>query len=204
MTEQTDTEAERKRNGFERLYDWFLSWAEKPNAEKALAGFSFAESSFFPIPPDPLLMAMVFIRTNKAWRYAAITTVMSIIGGIAGYLIGWGLFESIGNWLINANNLQDAYLNLGQKYNNGVFLTVLAAALTPIPYKIVTISAGAFKVAFWPFLLASIIGRGTRFFTVSLLARFLGVKYREQIERYINLFSIVLIILLIIIIIIFK
>lgn len=181
-----------------RLYNWFVAWAEKPQAEKALAGFSFAESSFFPIPPDPLLIAMVFTNSKKYLRYAVITIVASVFGGILGYYIGWALFESVGRWLIETYNLSQSYIDLGIKFNDNAFLAVLAAALTPIPYKIITISAGAFRIAFWPFLLASIIGRSIRFIGVSLLAKYLGQKYRNQIEHYIDLFSILVVILVII------
>jgi len=204
MIDKEETPTLRRVTIFNRLYRWFIAWAKKPQAEKALAGFSFAESSFFPIPPDPLLIAIVFANTKKYLRYATITVVASILGGIAGYYIGWGLFESLGRWFIDVNNLQDAYMSLGEKYNQGVFLTVLAAALTPIPYKIVTISAGAFQVAFWPFLLASIIGRSLRFYGVSSLARLLGNKYKDQIEHYINVVSMIAIALLIVLIIIVK
>lgn len=189
---------------FRRLYDWFVAWADKPNAEKALAAFSFAESSFFPVPPDPLLMALVFAKTKQFLRFAAVTTAASVAGGIFGYVIGIGLFESIGNWLIETYHLQEDYASLGQKFQDNNFLAVLAAALTPIPYKIITISAGAFKVNFVSFVLASIIGRGSRFFGVAALAHYLGRRHKEKIERYIDLISVAVITLLVIAILLFR
>ncbi|MDX1766111.1 MAG: YqaA family protein, partial [Candidatus Saccharimonadales bacterium] len=190
---------QKRPSPIRRLYQWFLKWAEKPNAEKALFGFSFAESSFFPIPPDPLLMAMVFAKTKRWVRYAAVTTVASILGGILGYIIGIGLFESIGNWILDTYHLHDDYKNLGELYQDNSFLAVLTAAMTPVPYKIITISAGAFKINFVAFIVASIIGRAARFFGVSALAHYLGKKHKEKIERYLDIISLALVTLLVLV-----
>jgi len=192
----------KPKSPIRRLYQWFLQWADKPNAEKALFGFSFAESSFFPIPPDPLLMAMVFAKTKRWIRYAAITTVASILGGIRGIIIGVGLFESLGNWILDTYHLHEEYAELGVNYENNAFVAVLAAAMTPIPYKIITISAGAFKINFVSFIIASIIGRSARFFGVSALASYLGKKHKEKIERYIDFISLGLVILLVLLLLI--
>lgn len=196
--------SDKKPSVFRRFYNWFVKWGEKPEAEKALAGFSFIEAIIFPIPPDPLLMAMVFNKPNRFVRYATITAVFSIVGGIIGYFFGWALFESVGSWIIDTFSLHEAYVSLGASFQNNGFIAVLAAAMTPIPYKIITISAGAFKVNFLSFILASIIGRSLRFFGVSYLAKFLGVKYKQSIERYIDAISVVLIVLLIIVVVLFN
>ncbi len=177
-----------------RFYNWFTNWAQKPQAEGALFGFSFIEAIFFPIPPDPLLMAMVFNKPNRWVRYATITVIATITGGMIGYLFGWGLFASVGSWVIDTYHLQDEYDALGQSFQDNGFLAVLAAAMTPIPYKIITISAGAFKVNFFSFLIASVVGRSLRFFGVAYLAKFLGVRYKDQIEKYIDIISIVLVV----------
>lgn len=185
----------KKPSIIRRFYNWFTDWAQKPQAEGALFGFTFIEAIIFPIPPDPLLMAMVFNKPKRWIRYATITVIATLVGGVVGYLFGWGLFASVGSWIIDTYHLQEQYEALGQSFQDNGFLAVLAAAMTPIPYKIITISAGAFKVNFFSFFIASIIGRGLRFFGVAYLAKFLGVKYKNQIEKYIDAISIVLVVL---------
>lgn len=192
---------EKKPSVIRRFYNWFMAWAEKPTAEKALAGFTFIEAIFFPIPPDPLLMAMVFNKPKRWVRYATITLTATILGGIVGYLAGIGLFETLGEWIIETYHLQEEYAALGESFQNNDFIAVLTAAMTPIPYKIITLSAGAFEVNFISFLVASIIGRGARFFGVAYLAKWLGAKYKDRIEKYIDAISIALLILIILLII---
>lgn len=190
-------EKESKPSVFRRFYYWFTAWAQKPQAEKALAGFTLIEAIFFPIPPDPLLMAMVFNKPKRWVRYATITVVATLIGGVIGYLVGVGLFETLGQWLIDTYHLHDQYVALGESFQSNSFLAVLTAAMTPIPYKIITLSAGAFEVNFFSFFIASIIGRTARFFGVAYLAKWLGVKYKDRIENYIDAISVALLILLI-------
>lgn len=175
-----------------------LKTAEKPNAEKALAGFSFVESSFFPIPPDPLLIAMVLSTPKKWLRLAHITVASSVLGGILGYFIGFALFESAGQWLIDTYHLQTQYNSLGNAFTDYSLVAVLTAAITPIPYKLVTITAGAFAINFPVFIIASIIGRGIRFYTEAFLVKHFGEKHKETIEKYINQFGIGFIVLIII------
>ncbi len=193
-----DTPALKKPSVFRKFYNWFTAWAQKPQAETALAGFTFIEALFFPIPPDPLMMAMVFNKPNRWIRYASIATAATILGGIIGYLVGLGLFETVGQWVVDTYHLQDHYDSLGESFQNNSFIAVLTAAMTPIPYKIITLSAGAFHVNFLSFIIASIIGRSIRFFGVAFLAKWLGSKYKDQIEKYIDLISITLIVLVII------
>jgi len=191
--------SEKKPSVFQKLYTWFTDWAQKPQAEKALVGFTFIEAIIFPIPPDPLLMAMVFNKPKRWVRYASITVGATLIGGVVGYFIGQGLFETVGRWLIDSYNLQDAYVSLGESFQNNAFLAVLTAAMTPIPYKIITLSAGAFDVNFFSFIIASIIGRSARFFGVAYLAKWLGAKHKEKIEKYIDAISLTLLVLIIVI-----
>ncbi len=172
-----------------QLYAWTTKWAKTKYAEQALAALSFAESSFFPIPPDPLLIAVVLTNPKKWKRLASITTGFSVLGGIFGFLIGFLLFESIGGWVIESYHLQEAYESLGRGFQDNVVISVFGAALTPLPYKIFTISAGAFHVNFFLLGVPSIIGRGARFFAVAGLTSFLGQKYKDQIEKYIDLIS---------------
>ncbi len=181
------------------MYAWTTKWASHPRAEKYLAGITAAEGVFFPIPPDPLLMAMIFSKPNKWLRYSLITIVASILGGIIGYLIGFAFFESIGDWIISSLHLEEGYISLSQSFQENATLAVFTAALTPIPYKLITLTSGALQVNFGVFLIASILGRGTRFIVVGFLAKLLGKKYKEQIEKYIDIISICLVLILILI-----
>lgn len=188
------------RSKLRALYDWTVAWANHPKADRALGGLSFAESSFFPIPPDPLLMAMVFTQA-KRWKYLAfLTTIASVLGGLFGYLIGFALLESVGSWLIETYHLQDDYARLGEAFDQNALLTIFGAALTPIPYKVFTITAGAFKVNLLIFVMASVLGRGARFVAVAAIAATLGAKYREKIEKYIDIISLLLLLLIIVIV----
>ncbi len=187
-----------------QLYAWTAKWAQTTHAMRALIGLSFAESSFFPVPPDPLLMAMVFSKGKDWVRLAIYTTVASVLGGIFGYVLGATVFDSIGNWLIEAYSLQEDLITVERWFRDYSFIAVLGAAFTPIPYKIFTLSAGFFAVSFPGFVLASIIGRGGRFFAVSALANYLGKRHKEKIEKYIDFVSIGLLVLLILAWVVFK
>ena len=186
------------RKRIKALYSWTVKWAAHPRANIALASVSFAESSFFPLPPDPLLLTMVFSRPKKWWKLALITTTFSVIGGVFGYFIGIALFESIGSWLISTLHLEQGFADVEKIYSEQSFWAVFAAAFTPIPYKIFTIAAGVFRVNFPGFVLASLFGRGLRFFAVAGLAATLGKKYKDQIERYIDIISLVLLAIIVI------
>lgn len=175
------------RNWIRDLYAWTTKWAQKKNAEYALAGLTAAEGIFFPIPTDPLMMAMTFTKPQKWFRYSLITLISSILGGIVGYLIGWGLFESIGQPIIDALHLHEEFIDFSQAFNRNGASAVFIAAVTPIPYKLITLSAGAVGVNFGVFVAASIIGRGARFMLLGFLASHLGAKYKDQIEKYIDI-----------------
>ena len=187
----------KPKDWIRKLYNWVVKWASHKRAKTALAGLGFAESSFFPLPPDPLLMAMVFAKPKHWLKYASITLIASVVGGIFGYLIGFGLMESVGQWIINTLHINKEFADIGVAYKNNASLAVFAAAFTPIPYKIITISAGAFRINFVVFLIASVIGRGSRFFTVAGLSAFLGKKYKDQIERYIDVISLLLLVVIV-------
>ena len=180
-----------------RLYGWVVGWAETKRAEQALAGIAFAESSFFPIPPDPLLIAMVMAKPASFLRHAAICTLASTLGGALGYLIGLALFSTVGMWIVNTYGLQEEFVHIGTRYEENAFLTVFTAAFTPIPYKLITVAAGVFRIDFVMFLFASLIGRGMRFFLVAFLMHHLGSRYKDSIEKYIDLLSIAFVVLLI-------
>ncbi|PID32434.1 cytochrome B [Candidatus Saccharibacteria bacterium] len=180
-----------------RLYAWVISWSEKKQAERALAGLSFAESSFFPIPPDPLLIAMVTARPHKWVRLATIATAASIVGGIFGYFIGAALQETVGRWIIDTYGLQEQFLRVGELYNEYTVLAVVIAGFTPIPYKLFSITAGVFAVNLPLFVLASLIGRSGRFFLVGFLMHQFGKRYKDTIERYIDTLGFLFIILVV-------
>ena len=170
---------------FSSLYDKVLGWSRHPHAPWYLGGLSFAESSFFPIPPDVMLAPMSLARPRKALWYAMLTTVASVVGGIAGYLIGITLFEVIEPWLQQVG-YYDKYLTAKQWFDEWGFWAIFLAGFSPIPYKIFTITAGAIAMPFAPFVIASFIGRGSRFFLVSLLMSWGGEKMEAKLRHYID------------------
>ena len=175
------------RVAIRRMYAWTMKWGDSPQAEKALFGISFSESSFFPIPPDPLLIAMVTANTKKWFRLAVITTSASVLGAVLGYLIGFALFESIGQAIVSTYGLESEFQTVGERYDENAFLAVLIAGFTPIPFKVFTLAGGLFQINLLTLIFASILGRGARFGAVSWMASILGAKYRDKIERYIDI-----------------
>lgn len=169
-----------------RLYDWVLAWSQRPNARLALFALAFAESSFFPVPPDVLLIAMAVAIPARAFVFALITTAGSVLGGLGGYAIGYGLMASIGNWLLELYQLHAAFEQVRDWYLRYDFWAVFVAAFTPIPYKVFTLAAGAFEMDVWRFAAASVIGRGARFFLVAWLIHRYGEAIRDFIDRYFN------------------
>jgi membrane protein YqaA with SNARE-associated domain len=179
------------------VYDWTLHWARTSNAVYALFGIAFIESSFFPVPPDVLLIAMVAAERKKWIAYASICTVGSVCGAFLGYGIGWGLYETVGKFIITTYHMQGAVELVGRKFAENSFLTIFTAAFTPIPYKAITISAGIFHISLSMLAIASIIGRAGRFFLVAAAIRAFGRKITASIEKYFDIFSIIFVILLI-------
>jgi membrane protein YqaA with SNARE-associated domain len=180
-----------------KLYDWVLHWAETPYGSWALFILAFAESSFFPIPPDILLIALAISIPAKSFRYALICSAGSVIGGIAGYIIGYQFMDIIGFHIINFYGLTDKYDIISRLYNHYNAWAVGIAGFTPVPYKVFTISAGAFKINFPVFLTASIVSRSARFFLVGWLIYKFGAGIKSFIDRYFNLLACVFTILLI-------
>jgi membrane protein YqaA with SNARE-associated domain len=173
---------------FKRLYQWVLSLSESPRAPAALAIIAFAESSFFPIPPDLILVPMSLARPERAWRYAAICTVASVAGGILGYAIGALLYDTIGQWLIHAYGYGDRVAALKETYARWGALVILLKGLTPIPYKLVTIVSGLLGYNFAIFVLLSIITRGARFFILAGALNLFGDTLKVALERHFALF----------------
>lgn len=172
---------------FEPIYTTILKWAKHKHAERYLAAVSFAESSFFPIPVDVMLAPMVLADKDKAWRLAAITTVMSVMGGMFGYFIGYFFFEAYGDQILNYFSAHDTFASIQAKYAAHGILIILLAGFTPIPYKIFTIASGVLGIAFLPFVLLSLVGRGARFYMVAGLVRLGGDKLEETIHKQIEM-----------------
>ncbi|MCB1486171.1 MAG: DedA family protein [Bauldia sp.] len=180
-----------------RLYDWTMGLAAGRHADKALAGVAFAESSFFPIPPDVLLIPMVLADRGKAWRFAAIATIASVVGGIFGYLIGAFLFEQVALPILQFYGYDQQFERFAAWYNDWGVWIVLAAGVTPFPYKVITIASGATGLNFIVFMIASIVARGLRFVIVAGLLYWVGPPIREFIERRLGLVFTVFMVLLI-------
>lgn len=181
-----------------RLYDKCLELAAHRHAIWAMAGISFAESSFFPIPPDVILMPMVIAERAKAWLYAAVCTVASVLGGIAGYLIGYALFETIGEPILGLYDPERvAWDKFTHLYETWGFWIVFAAGFSPLPYKVFTIASGVVALNFPIFVIASLLSRGGRFFLVSGLLYWFGPPIRTFVEKRLGLVTTLFFILLI-------
>lgn len=171
---------------FGALYDKVMAWVTYPHAPWYLGGLSFAESSFFPIPPDVMLAPMALAQPSKAWRFALITTLASVAGGILGYFIGLFLFEQLQPYLIQWG-YGPTYDKASAWFDQWGFWAIFLAGFSPIPYKLFTISAGAIAMPFLPFVLASVIGRGARFYLVAGLMRWGGERMEKQLRQHIDL-----------------
>ena len=170
---------------FSRLYERVLRWSQHRHATYYLAALSFAESSFFPIPPDVMLAPMTLARPRLGFRLALITTVASVLGGAAGYLIGlWAIDVALP--LIEATGYLPAYERAQDWFDRYGFYAVLAAGFSPIPYKVFTIAAGSLSMALFPFAVASTIGRGSRFFLVAGLMAWGGERLEQLLQRYVE------------------
>ena len=169
---------------FSALYDWTLKWAKHKFAPYILAFLSFAESVFFPIPPDVLLAPMVLSKPDKAWRFASITTIASVVGGICGYVLGYLMFEPWIQPIINELGYQHRLEQVMEWFSQYGVWVVFIAGFSPVPYKLFTVSAGFLHMAFIPFLLASAIGRGMRFFLVAGLIKWGGSAMEEKLRQW--------------------
>jgi membrane protein YqaA with SNARE-associated domain len=170
---------------FAPLYERAMQWARHRHAPWYLGGMSFAESSFFPIPPDVMLAPMALARPEKAWLYAWITTLASVAGGVFGYFIGLLAFDAIEPWL-QTSRYWGAYQTATQWFDEWGVVAVFIAGFSPIPYKVFTIAAGALSMALLPFTLASVVGRGARFFLVAGLMRWGGARMEAQLRQHID------------------
>jgi membrane protein YqaA with SNARE-associated domain len=169
-----------------RLYDWVLHWAETPHGMAALFVLAVAESSFFPIPPDPLLIALCLGAARRSLRFAAVATLASVVGGMIGYGIGAGAWQVVDTWFFTyvPGVSPEAFARVQGLYDRYDFWAVFLAGLTPIPYKVFTLSAGIFNINFGVFLVASVLSRGLRFFAVAALIYRFGPPIARFIDRY--------------------
>jgi membrane protein YqaA with SNARE-associated domain len=172
------------------LYEWTMEKAAHRHAVWWLAMFSFIEASFFPIPPHPLLGLMCLAEPKKALRFAGVATVASVVGGLLGYAIGWGLYDLVGDWLIAALGMQESFpraICFLQQEPAAVFSLFVAKGVTPIPFKLLTITAGFVHLPLWLFLSASLISRSISFMIVGLLFRLFGAPIKSFIDKYLGL-----------------
>ncbi len=180
-----------------RIYDWCIAAADKPYALWILAAVSFAESSFFPVPPDVMLAPMSLAQPKRAWVFAGVCTIASVLGGILGYAIGALLYDSVGRWLIDLYHLGNSVESFRASYAEWGALIILAKGVTPIPYKLVTITSGFAGYNFWLFILFSIITRGARFFIEAIVLHRYGDWIRERIEKHLVLWVILFLVVLV-------
>lgn len=170
---------------FSSMYQRVMTWSRLPNAPWYLGALSFAESSFFPIPPDVMLAPMSLANPSKAWHFALLTTIASLLGGILGYLIGATLFDTIAPHL-EASRYWTAFQTAESWFKEWGFWAIFVAGFSPIPYKVFTIAAGALAMPFLPFVIASFIGRGARFFMVAGLMKWGGPSMEENLKKYVD------------------
>lgn len=203
MTEPTLTpdapEPRASRNPIRRLFDWVLSWADTPYGLLAMALVSFADSSFFPVPPDPLLMALVLGARQKAWKFASICLAASVSGALLGWWIGHSFWAAAEHWFIPTLFKCSHFLEVGNRFADNAFLAIFTAAFTPIPFKVFTISAGVYSdmVDLGTLIGASIVGRGARFFLVAGLLYFFGPPIKRFIDKHLEWLTLAFSVLLI-------
>lgn len=180
-----------------RLYDWMMGQAASEKAPAALFWVSFVESSFFPIPPDVMLIPMVLAKRAKAWFFASLATIGSVIGGVFGYAIGYFFFDTIGEPILKIYGRADSFASFTQMFNDYGVPILIIKGMTPIPYKILTIAAGVSKMNLIAFIGASIVARAMRFFLVAGLLYWFGDPIREFIEKRLTLVTTVFVVLLV-------
>jgi membrane protein YqaA with SNARE-associated domain len=188
---------------FLRLYDWVIALSAHRRAPAYLAALSFTESSFFPIPPDVMLIPMCLAKVKKAWRYAALCTLASVAGGMAGYLIGKLAFGWIEPWLMGSH-YADTFTSAVAAFETWGFWYILLAGFTPIPYKVFTISAGVVGMPFPAFIGGSLVGRGGRFFLVAALIRLGGESFASRMRKYVDLIGWITLALAVVIFVVIK
>ncbi|MDC0717467.1 YqaA family protein [Nannocystis bainbridge] len=179
------------RNPLRRIYQWVLSWADTPYAVPALVAIAFVESSVFPIPPDVLLIALALSVPTRAFRFALWCTLGSVLGGLFGYLIGYALWSTFEPYIVGPVFSRESFELVTGSYQEHGELAVFIAAFTPIPYKVFTVAAGVAQLNIVGFALASILGRGGRFFLVAAVIKLAGPRAKQLIDKYFDVVTIV-------------
>jgi membrane protein YqaA with SNARE-associated domain len=180
-----------------RLYAWTIRMAEHPNALWVLALVAFAESSFFPIPPDVIMIPMILAQPRRAWLIAGVALAASVLGGLLGYAIGALAFETIGEPILASLGKADSMAEFSTRFNDMGFWAVLTAGVTPFPYKVITIMSGWTGMPLGTFIMTSILARALRFFVVAALLRTFGTPIRDFIERRLGLMFTLLVVILV-------
>jgi membrane protein YqaA with SNARE-associated domain len=191
------TDLREKQLVLRSLYDWTLSFASKPYALWALAFFAFIEASVFPLPPDILMIPMILAARKKAWLIATICTLFTSLGGLAGYGVGYLLYESIGTQILAFYGYADKFVDFKNLYNDYGTWIVIGGGLTPFPYKVITIASGVAEMNIWLFFVSSVIGRALRFFLVAGLLWYFGPFIKNFIEKYLGWLTLIFFIVLI-------
>ncbi len=188
---------------FSPLYARAMRWARHPRAPWYLGGLSFAESSFFPIPPDVMLAPMSMAQPRRALGFATLTTITSVLGGMFGYLIGMFAFDLVAPW-IEDGRYATAFAQAQQWFDTWGFVAIFAAGFSPIPYKVFTITAGVLGMAFLPFVLASLVGRGLRFYLVALLMAWGGERMETRLHRWVDWLGWLTVLAVVIIVLVYR
>lgn len=181
-----------------RLYEWVLGWSDKKGGTYTLSVISFIEASFFPIPPDPLLLALCLGKHKRSIYFGLICSLFSVLGAILGYYIGWGVWELVDGFFLDHIIKAEAFEYVKERYSQNAFLAILGAAFTPIPFKVFTVSAGVFKINLAVFIVACAIGRSARFMLIAVLVYFYGARIKSFIDRYFNILAVLFFILLVV------
>jgi membrane protein YqaA with SNARE-associated domain len=187
--EMSALELKKRPHFLRRLYEWTVSWAERPGGAWALFLIAVIESSVFPVPPDVLLLALAVGAPKKSLRFALICAIGSVLGGMIGYAIGFGAWHAVRDFFIPYVFSQAAFDKVAALYQGNAFVAILTAAFTPIPYKVFTIAAGVCEVNFWTLVFASMVGRSARFFMVGGLIYLFGAQIKTLIEKYFDWFA---------------
>ena len=191
-------------NILRKIYNWTIEKSKHPKAVWFLSLVSFSESSFFPIPPDIILIPMIIAKRTRAWFYAFVCTISSVAGGVFGYIIGYFFYSTLGSVIVNFYNLSNSFESFENYYNEYGIWIVLGAGITPFPFKFITIASGFFGFNIFIFILASLIARGLRFYILAILLKIYGQTIEKLIDKYFNLLAILFFILLIGFILIIK
>jgi membrane protein YqaA with SNARE-associated domain len=188
-----------KPNVLKRLYQWVLHWADTKYGLPALCVLAFVESSFFPIPPDVLLIALCMGAPKRAFKFVLACSVFSVLGGILGYYIGYALYEEVGRRIIEFFHYEEPFEQVGKLYGENGFLSIVIAGFTPVPYKVFTIAAGVFhaKVSLGTLVLASVVGRSGRFLLVGGAIYFFGPPVKRILDKYLEIFCVLFMVLLV-------